>query len=86
MLLLPGEYAGTAGSAPKLTPPTGPQPPCVTDEDCWSYTCCPPKAPNECVHHTLAQKCSVVDVTCPKAGSSLKCACVNHACETTSKS
>ena len=62
--------------------PTGPSPPCVKDEDCWSRTCCPATKPEQCVHGTLAKGCALKEVACKKtAAPTFTCACVAGACK-----
>ena len=77
-MLMPG-----IGMAPSKPPPdveeddepTGPPPPCTKDEDCWSKTCCPAKAPEECVHALKARRCAIVDVACAKTPVHYTCVC-----------
>ena len=81
-LLLPSEPLGGPGpTTPNAKPPPKEeQPGCATDQDCWSITCCPAVDADECVHHSLAQKCAIVDVTCPKLDAHLDCACEKGVC------
>jgi len=83
-LLLPSEPTGGSGSTASAPnpkpPPKNEQPGCATDLDCWSITCCPATDPEQCVHHSLAQKCAVIDMTCPKLDTHLDCACEKGVC------
>ena len=83
-LLLPSEPTGGTGFAANAPnpkpPPKNEQPGCATDQDCWSITCCPATDPEQCVHHSLAQKCAVIDMTCPKLDTHLDCACEKGVC------
>jgi hypothetical protein len=80
--LMPG--IGMAPSKPAAEPdehePSGPPPACSKDEDCWSKTCCPAKAPEECVHALKARRCAVVDLSCPKTTARYTCFCDAGAC------
>ena len=83
-LLLPGvgmssPTAGTVGADPDEV--AGPPPPCGRDEDCWSKTCCPARAPTDCVHAQLARRCAIVDLRCPPTdGARFTCVCQAGAC------
>lgn len=81
--LMPG--IGMAPSKPSPEPEedesTGPPPPCTKDEDCWSKTCCPAKAPEECVHGLKARRCAIVDVSCAKSPIHYTCICDAGACK-----
>lgn len=59
----PSSPSGPA-SAATVARDEAPQP-CARDEDCWSRTCCPAVAPEQCVHAVRAQRCAIVDVQCP---------------------
>jgi len=80
-LLLPSEPT-SGGSAPVNVkpPPKEAQPACGSDQDCWSITCCPATNADECVHHSLAQKCAIVDVRCPKLDAHVDCVCEAGVC------
>ncbi len=83
--LLPG-----IGMAPSSKPGIGdgeglgdsdePGPACAKDEDCWSKTCCPAAAPEECVHSSRARKCAIVDVQCKPQPTRFTCVCHEGAC------
>lgn len=82
--LMPG--IGMATSKPNPDPEeddeaSGPVPPCVKDEDCWSKTCCPARAPEECVHALKARKCAIVDVSCAKTPMHYTCVCDSGQCK-----
>jgi hypothetical protein len=84
-LLLPSEPtsgpSGPVSTSPNPTPPPkSEQPACGNDQDCWSITCCPATSADDCVHHSLAQKCAVVDVTCAKSETHVDCACDKGVC------
>jgi hypothetical protein len=85
-LLMPSEptSGGTTTATTTMPnakpPPKEEQPGCATDQDCWSITCCPATSADECVHHSLAQECAIVDVTCPKLDAHLDCACEKGVC------
>jgi hypothetical protein len=82
--LLPG--VGMSGAAPK--PETddddlladGPPPACAKDEDCWSRSCCPAAAPEECVHASRARRCAIIDVQCKAKPIHYTCVCAEGAC------
>lgn len=78
-LLLPSEPTGKPNATPVLPPPSE-RPPCANDQDCWSITCCPATNADECVHHSLAQKCAMMDVTCPKLDAHVECVCDKGEC------
>jgi hypothetical protein len=61
--------------------PEGPPQLCGKDEDCWSKTCCPAKAPEECVHASRARKCAIVDVKCSATPIHYTCVCDQGACK-----
>jgi hypothetical protein len=81
--LLPG--VGMSASKPKPEveddEANGPVPPCAKDEDCWSKTCCPARAPEECVHALRARRCAIVDVSCAKTPMHYTCVCDAGACK-----
>lgn len=83
--LLPG--IGMSTSTPKHDPEeadeelSGPLPACSKDEDCWSRSCCPAKAPEDCVHASRARKCAIVDVTCKPSPMHYTCVCDGGACK-----
>ena len=82
-LLLPSEATSSSDKSlpPNAKPPPkSEQPGCAIDQDCWSITCCPAVTADECVHHSLAQKCAIVDMTCPKLDTHLDCVCEAGAC------
>ncbi len=60
---------------------SGPPPLCAKDEDCWSRSCCPAKAPEECVHASRARKCAIVDVSCKPTPIHYTCFCDGGACK-----
>jgi hypothetical protein len=81
-LLLPSMPTGTSAATTSAPlPPVGQRPPCAKDEDCWSSTCCPATKAEQCVHGSLAQKCAIVDVTCPKGDVRFDCVCVAGQCD-----
>lgn len=59
----------------------GPAPPCAKDDDCWSRTCCPARAPEECVHASRARKCAIVDVSCKPSPMHYTCVCDAGSCK-----
>jgi hypothetical protein len=82
--LLPG--VGMSTSKPSGDPDetddiTGPPPVCSKDEDCWSKTCCPAKAPEDCVHASRARKCAIVDITCKPSPMHYTCVCDSGSCK-----
>jgi hypothetical protein len=60
--------------------PPGPPVACAKDEDCWSRTCCPAKAPEECVHASRARKCAIIDIKCAATPIHYTCFCDSGAC------
>ena len=60
---------------------TGPPPACSKDEDCWSKTCCPAKAPEDCVHASRARKCAIVDGSCKPSPMHYTCVCDSGSCK-----
>ncbi|MGZ3417726.1 MAG: hypothetical protein ACXVEE_07660 [Polyangiales bacterium] len=81
--LLPG--VGMSSGKPKPDDveeedPKGPPPLCAKDEDCWSKTCCPAKAPEECVHASRARKCAIIDIKCAATPIHYSCVCDSGTC------
>ena len=54
---------------------------CAKDDDCWSRTCCPARAPEECVHASRARKCAIIDITCKPSPLHYTCVCDGGACK-----
>lgn len=83
--LLPGVGMSTAPVGPDVDADeedtAGPAPLCAKDEDCWSRSCCPAKAPEECVHASRARKCAIVDVSCKPTPIHYTCFCESGACK-----
>lgn len=87
MPLLPGigmAPSSSGGAGPPVegaqAGPPEPPPACAKDEDCWSKTCCPATAPEECVHASRARKCAIVDVQCKPQSVRFTCVCDDGAC------
>ena len=79
-MLMPGIGMAPSKPAPEPEDDT-PAPPCAKDEDCWSKTCCPAKAPEECVHALKARRCAIVDVACAKTPITYACICESGVCK-----
>ena len=72
-LLLPSMDGGHPADPLAGLPPREERPRCGANEDCWSATCCPATDAAQCVHHLLAQRCGIVDVTCPPLAAHVDC-------------
>lgn len=79
-LLLPGIGMSTSKPPPEVEP-SGPTPACASDDDCWSKTCCPARAPEECVHASRARKCAIVDLKCQPTPMHYSCVCDAGECK-----